>query len=139
MDLFPQLQSAAGLIVFPLLAALFSIKSREPNAAGIFNRQNLRIWLVAVGLQVLLALILLKLPWFQGFFSAMNGAVLAIEAATMAGTSFVFGYLGGGDLPFEESRPGAGFILAFRALPLVIVIGALTALLSYWKVLPMII
>jgi CNT family concentrative nucleoside transporter len=65
--------------------------------------------------------------------------VLAVQAATAAGTSFVFGYLGGGELPFEEVLPGASFILAFRALPLVIVIGALTALMTYWKILPMII
>ena len=53
--------------------------------------------------------------------------------------AFVFGYIGGGPLPFEESQPGAAFVLAFRALPLVIVISALTSLLTYWRVLPWIV
>ncbi len=139
MELLSQLQSALGLLIFPLLALLCRpARLRNSGQFGL-DRQTARIWLVAIGLQLVLALLLLKLPWFQGLFRAMNSGVLAIEAATTAGSSFVFGYLGGGELPFEESRPGAGYILAFRALPLVIVIGALTALLSYWKILPMII
>ena len=51
------------------------------------------------------------------------------------GTGFVFGYLGGGPLPFAETSPGASFVLAFRALPLVVVISALSALLFHWGVL----
>ncbi|MBA3018011.1 MAG: nucleoside:proton symporter, partial [Desulfobacteraceae bacterium] len=59
--------------------------------------------------------------------------------STTAGTSFVFGYLGGGSLPFNEKFPGSSFILAFRALPLVLVISALSSLLFYWKILPLIV
>jgi concentrative nucleoside transporter, CNT family len=66
----------------------------------------------------------------------LNNLVMALEAATTAGTSMVFGYLGGGPLPFEASAPANLYILAFRALPLVLVISALSALLFYWKVLP---
>lgn len=51
----------------------------------------------------------------------------------------VFGYLGGASLPFEEKFPGAAFILAFRALPLVLVVSALSALLFHWRVLPLIV
>jgi len=72
-------------------------------------------------------------------FLWLNRAVNALEGATQAGTSFVFGYLGGGPLPFEEKQPGASFILATRALPLVLVVSALTALLYYWRVLPVIV
>jgi CNT family concentrative nucleoside transporter len=57
----------------------------------------------------------------------------------MAGTSFVFGYLGGGDLPFDEKLRGASFILAFRALPLILLISALSALMFYWKILPLVV
>ena len=48
---------------------------------------------------------------------------------------------GGGlvTLPFEETAPGGSYILAFRALPLLIVIGAITSLLTYWRVLPFIV
>jgi CNT family concentrative nucleoside transporter len=61
---------------------------------------------------------------------------MTFQEATQAGTSFVFGYVGGGPLPFIETRPGSSFSLAFQALPLVLVIGAITALLYYWRILP---
>ena len=51
----------------------------------------------------------------------------------------MFGYLGGGPLPFEETSPGASFIFAFRALPLILVMSALSALLFYWRILPRIV
>src|SRR5207247_6386668 len=56
--------------------------------------------------------------------------------ARQAGTGFVFGYLGGGPAPFAATNEAATFVLAFRALPLVLVISALSALLFYWRVLP---
>ena len=89
-----------------------------------------------VGLQFAIAGLMLKAPLFSGAFMALNRMVAAMEEATRAGTAFVFGYVGGAALPFVESVPGASFSLAFQALPLVIVIGALTALLYYWRVLP---
>jgi CNT family concentrative nucleoside transporter len=58
-----------------------------------------------------------------------------LERATQAGTALVFGYLGGAAAPFQVTNPNATFILAFRALPLVIVVSALSALLFYWGVL----
>ncbi|WP_189400539.1 NupC/NupG family nucleoside CNT transporter [Arenicella chitinivorans] len=130
MDYLPNLQSALGLIGFPLIALLFCRGKK---------RLNMRLWLAAVGLQMALALIFLKVPLFQTMFGVMNKAVLALQAATTAGTSFVFGYLGGAALPFEELQPGSSYILAFQAFPLIIVLGALTALLSHWRVLPWII
>ena len=75
----------------------------------------------------------------RDFFLLLNRLVMSLEEATTAGTSFVFGYLGGAELPFKENFPGAGFILAFRALPLVLVISALSALLFYWRILPLVV
>lgn len=86
-------------------------------------------------LQLVLALLLLKLPYAKEAFLALNDALLALEKATQAGTSLVFGYLGGGPAPFVVSHENSNFILAFRALPLVLVISALSALLFHWRVL----
>ncbi len=124
------LRSLAGLLCFAALAWCFSE-----------NRRKIRLPLVACGLlmQVALAFILLRVPFFRGLFLALNRAVMMLEASTRAGTSLVFGYLGGGPLPFEARHPGADFILAFRALPLVIVISALSALFFYWKILPLVV
>jgi CNT family concentrative nucleoside transporter len=93
---------------------------------------------VAAGLALLLALALvfLKLPYAKDAFLKLNDLLLVLEKATQAGTGFVFGYLGGGKPPFAETDPGSSFILAFRALPLVLVISALSALLFHWRVLP---
>ena len=120
-------QGAAGLIVFTLLAWCLS----EKRSAVSF-----KLIASGIGIQLLLGLVLLKLPLFQQVFMALNGVVLALEESTRAGTSMVFGYLGGGPLPFEAKAPGNVFILGFRALPLVLVFSALSSLLFYWGVLP---
>jgi len=86
-----------------------------------------------------LGLVLLKAPYAKDVFLVLNDALSALERATRDGTAFVFGFLGGGPLPFAETYPGASFVLAFRALPLVLVVSALSALLFYWRVLPWIV
>ena len=90
-------------------------------------------------LQAALAVVILKLPGARDLFAAMNDALLALERATRAGTGMVFGYLGGGPLPFAESAPGASFVLAFQALPIVLVMSALSALLFHWRILPLLV
>lgn len=102
------------------------------------NRRTIawRTIVSGIVLAFLLALALLRLPLLSDAMRRLNDAVAVLEQATRAGTSFVFGYLGGGTLPFAESYPGSSFVLAFRALPLVLVIGALSALLFHWRLLP---
>jgi len=86
-------------------------------------------------LQAVLALVLLRFPPASRALLLLNRAALALQQATDQGTAFVVGYLGGGTLPFVETAPGASFILAFKILPLVLVISALSALLYHWGVL----
>ena len=121
------IQSILGLLVFTGLAWLMS-ENR--------NQVSWKIAVIGIGIQLLVGLILLKVPIFREMFLLLNRVVLSLEEATTAGTGFVFGYLGGGELPFEEKFPGASFILAFRGLPLVLLMSALSALLFYWKILP---
>ena len=64
---------------------------------------------------------------------------MGVNRIGKAGTSFFFGYLGGGSLPFGETQPGASFIFAFRALPLILVMSALSSLLFYWRILPLVV
>jgi CNT family concentrative nucleoside transporter len=124
------IQSVFGLVVFGLLAILMSENRKKIRPLTI---------LIGIGLQLAVGLVLLKLPIFREFFLLLNRAVLSLEESTVAGTSFVFGYLGGGPLPYEEKYPGASFVLAFRALPLILVMSALSALLFYWRVLPLVV
>src|SRR5437763_7864269 len=121
------LQSALG--VFALLAIAWTFGE---------NRRAVSLRQAAVGLFVtfLTAVALIKLPFVAHAFGVINDAVGAISGASRAGTSFVFGYLGGGALPFELKAPGADFVLAFQALPIVLVMSVLTTLLFYWRILP---
>ncbi len=123
-------QSALGLVVF--IAFAWAISEQRRHA-------SLRVALVGLALQLALAALLLYLPGSRSVFAAVNGGVLALSEATKAGTSFVYGYLGGGPLPYDEKFPGGSFILAFQALPLILLVSALTALLTYWRVLPAIV
>ncbi len=123
-------QSIAGLAVFTGIAWLIS-ENR--------TKVSFKIIIAGILIQLVVGLILLKLPVFRNFFIYLNRLVLSLEESTTAGTSMVFGYLGGGKLPFPEKFPGAAFILAFRALPLVLFISALSSLLFYWKILPMVV
>ena len=95
-----------------------------------------RTVVAALILAALIAVCVLKLPPLAAALQSLNGVVTALSRATQAGTAFVFGYLGGAKPPFAEVDPNAGFVLAFRALPLVLVISALSALLFHWRVLP---
>src|SRR4051794_7054385 len=92
-----------------------------------------------LALQLVMAVVFLKVASVKEAFFKLNDALLVLEQATQAGTGLVFGYLGGGPAPFEVTDSGATFVLAFRALPIVLVISALSALLFYWRVLPAIV
>ncbi|MSQ64563.1 MAG: nucleoside:proton symporter [Betaproteobacteria bacterium] len=86
-------------------------------------------------LQLALALLLLKLPFARDAFLVLNDVLTLLEKSTQAGTALVFGYLGGGPAPFAVSDANSNFILAFRALPIVLVVSALSALLFHWGAL----
>ncbi|HEV8519979.1 MAG TPA: nucleoside transporter C-terminal domain-containing protein [Burkholderiales bacterium] len=124
------LQSAFGFVAILVLAWLVSENRRVVAWRTI---------IAGIVLQIVLAAALLKLDLFKHVFIALNNALLVLEKAAQAGTSFVFGYLGGAPLPFAETGPGSSFTLAFRALPFILVISALSSLLFYWRVLPWIV
>jgi len=93
----------------------------------------------ALLLQSGLAILLLHVEVFRSFFSYLNKIVNALEESTMAGAAFAFGYLGGGPAPFEITHPDSLYILAFRGLMLLLIISALSSLLFYWKILPLVV
>lgn len=124
------LQSLAGLFGLVFIAWLFS-----ENRKG-FSLKNI---LTGMVLQFAVAALMLKVPFFSDVVMYLNLVVNALQEATRAGTSFIFGYLGGGPLPFAETYPGASWTLAFRALPLILVVSSLSALLFYWRVIPVVV
>ncbi len=123
-------QAIFGIVALVALAWLMSEDRRVFRAKMVLG---------SLALQIALALLFLRLPGSKEAFSAINRAVEALERATAAGTGFVFGYLGGAPSPWTASGAGSSFILAFNALPLVLVVSAISALLYYWRVLPMVV
>ena len=123
-------QGILGLAAFVFLAWLMSENRRKVSA---------RMILTGLGLQLVVGVILLKLSFFRAIFLHLNKAVTALEQSTAAGSSVVFGYLAGGDPPFDVTSPAAMYLFAFRSLPLVLFMSALSALLFYWKILPAIV
>lgn len=124
------MQSAFGLAVLTAIAWAISEKRRAVTW---------RVPAVGIAMQLVVAWLLLELPPVRASFGILNNAVLALQTASETGTSFVFGYLGGAPLPFETRPDTSSLVLAFRALPLVIVVSALTALLTYWRILPLVV
>ena len=105
------------------------------------SRRNVRWRPVAIGLaiQFALAFLLLKVPVFRESLLLLNYFVVLIGTATTAGTSFVFGYVGGGDSPFAVGEDSLLYIFAFRVLPQILVFSVLVAVFWYWRVLPIVI
>lgn len=130
MDFPPQAQSALGLAVFVGVAWILSENRRAFPATTV---------IVGIGLQILLATMLLGLPFMRDALLSLNAVVDAIQTATAKGSGFVFGYMGGGDKPFEVTNPAAVVTIAFTVLPIVIVMSALSALLWHWRILPLIV
>lgn len=90
----------------------------------------------ALLLQLAIAVVVTRVPLIWDLVGYANRAVAAIEAATLVGSSYMFGYTGGAPIPFVL-QPGAQppVIVAFQILPLIIVFSALSALMWHWGVL----
>ena len=119
-------QSALGIVIIIALAWAVSENRRA---------FDWRIVAGGLGMQLVLALILLEIPLARSALFALNGAVEALNNATRAGSGFVFGYIGGAPEPFDVTKPTNITSLAFSVLPLVMVISALSAILWHWGIL----
>lgn len=123
-------QSLIGVVAIPLAALLIS------ENRGALNVSQIALTVLGgLALQYALVLMLLFMPWTRTIFDGLGAAVLAVQAATDTGAQFVFGYLSGGDAPFEVTKPEFAFVLAFRILPLILVLSAIFRLLYHWGVL----
>ncbi|MET0194942.1 MAG: Na+ dependent nucleoside transporter N-terminal domain-containing protein, partial [Hyphomicrobiaceae bacterium] len=129
-----QVQSLIGLVVIPLLAWALS-----ENRRALAPARLLRVVLVGLGLQLAIAAVMLNLAFVRVAFDWAAGLVASLQAATNAGMRLVFGYLAGGSAPFEVVRPETSFSRAFHALPLILLISALSRLLYHWGVLQVVV
>ena len=131
MNVLNLIQIVIGFIGLILIAIPFSNNKSSINIKHIF---------AAIILQIILAFALIKIPFIVQIFAYLSEGVTALQTATQEGAEFVFGYLSNSSSsPFENSGTGNSMIFAFQILPLIIVISALSALLWFWNILPLII
>jgi CNT family concentrative nucleoside transporter len=124
------LQSLLGIAVILTVCWLLSEnKTRFPVLLAIG----------AIAVQVALILVLFAIPQSRGVLDGIGAGMNALSDATAKGMQFVFGYMGGGDQPYQVTNAGALFVFALRVLPLILVIAALSALLWHVGVLKLII
>lgn len=129
--LSPQLRSAVGLFVFALIAWTLSERKTYLPVGQL---------LIAVALQLAIAALFIRVPVLRDGLEGMNAVVDALQGATREATSFLFGYAGRpDDMPFEVTNPDGLFIFAIQALPLLVFVSALAAVLWYLGILKAII
>ena len=85
--------------------------------------------------QVVLGLILIKLPLVTTAFEYLAEGVTVLQEGTQKGAQFLFGYQG----PVTEGYPVLLETFAFGILPYIIVLSCLSAMMWYWGVLPFIV
>ncbi len=130
-DLGLQLRSFAGVFVFMAIAWVLGPRKMPP----------VKLMLGAVAVQFVITIVLFSFAPTRAFLTSLTAVVEGLQAVTIQGTSFVFGYLGGGEIPFEvrEGAEGLTFLFAFQALPMVIILSAISAVLWRWRVLEFIV
>jgi concentrative nucleoside transporter, CNT family len=114
--------SLLGFVVFASLAWLFSSNRRQIAWKTI-------AW--GVALQLVIGLIIFRLPGSHRILLWLNDAVLVLLNASKSGSVFLFGPLAAS--PGESGS--VGFILVFQVLPVVIFFAAFTAMLYHLRVL----
>jgi CNT family concentrative nucleoside transporter len=129
------LQGVLGIVFFLIVSWLLSENRRAVNIKAVLG---------GVLLQVSLAILILKIEFFQQCLIRASKAINLLKDATLVGTEFIFGYLGGAAAPFvlDQSAIDQGasmFIFAFQPLPMIMVVSAISMLLFHWRILPIIV
>ena len=101
-----------------------------------FKIINYRYIVFGILAQIILAIILLKVPFIINFFEILGYGVVVLQEATIEGSNFVFGYP-----PSDDSNPYRSLLetFAFGVLPYIIVMACISAILWYWGILPFIV
>lgn len=108
-----------GMVVLLVIAFVFSANRKAINWKTVG---------IGLGLQLLIAVGVLKVPWVQKAFEAIGEIFISILGFTRAGSKFLFEGL-------VVDTNTFGYIFAFQVLPTIIFFSALTSLLFYLGVI----
>jgi concentrative nucleoside transporter, CNT family len=102
-----------------------------------FNRKKFpwRTVIWGVGLQFLLALLILKTPWGAALFEVAGKVVQKLIQFSTDGTKFVFGPLADSDLLGKTFGPEHGLVFAILVTGTVVIVSSLSALFYHWGIL----
>jgi CNT family concentrative nucleoside transporter len=91
------------------------------------------VW--GVGLQFVLALLILKTPWGGMFFDFAGKIVQKLIQFSNEGCKFVFGPLADSDLLADKFGPGNSVIFAILVTGTIIIVASISSLLYHWGIL----
>jgi concentrative nucleoside transporter, CNT family len=123
LGLLSRLRGILGIVAILLIAIALS-----------HNRRAIRWRVVAwgLGLQLLFAIFVLRIPVGQQLFRALGSFVTSILNFSYVGSQFVFGELG-------KPNSSLGVIFAFQLLPAIIFVSALFAIMYYLGIMQLIV
>ncbi|MCH9664019.1 MAG: nucleoside:proton symporter [Gammaproteobacteria bacterium] len=127
-------QSLLGVILIPLFAWMVS-----EDRPALRSVRTARLVAAGLGLQIALAALFIVAPGATRVFEVLSEGVAALQRATATGVQLVFGYLGGGAPPFAVENPQYAFLLAFQALPIILIMSVLSRMLYHWGVLQLLV
>ena len=111
-----------GIVVLLIIAYLLSSNRKAINWRTVF---------IALGLQILLAICILYVPFIRIIFEVAGKVFVKILDFTKDGSQFLFGSL--------VDAKSLGFLFAFQVLPTIIFFSALTSLLFYLGVIQVVV
>ncbi|MDG1570930.1 nucleoside transporter C-terminal domain-containing protein [Robiginitalea sp. M366] len=118
------MRGALGMLVILLLAWAFSARRKQINWKTVG---------IGLGLQLLLAIGILKVPAVQWFFNVLGSFFNSILEFTAAGSTFLFGNL------MDLENANIGYVFAFQILPTIIFFSALTSVLYYLGIIQVVV
>jgi CNT family concentrative nucleoside transporter len=121
-----KLVSLLGWVVMIFIAWLISLNRKD------FPRRTV-VW--GIGLQFLLALLILKTPWGAALFEFAGKVVQKLIQFSTDGTKFVFGPLADSDLLGKTFGPEHGLVFAVLVTGTVVLVAALSSLFYHWGIL----
>jgi concentrative nucleoside transporter, CNT family len=115
--------SFLGLLVFVLLAWLVSANRRAFPWRTVLS---------ACGLQLLLALLILRTPAGAGFFAWLDGVFRALLGYADEGTKMVFGSM-------ASASSAVGFVFAVKVVGTIVLVAALSSMLYHYGILQIVV